>query len=240
MGYAYLPDGTRLDYKEYIEKHPRWQAVRRKRFEFDGGRCVVCHEDLNGKEYHTHHLTYRRLGSEHLTDVITLCPKHHNLFHRDWTKSNFWAGKESGHWEVFSLKHTARLCGRYYAEDKFICKDANAPNLCNQDTARAYIDRYIKEEEFTQPPILDPHDLSLFVRNKRYELVFDAEHRGLTVEQFLDECYGEKVRGKNPLRQEAGKKNGTFDHTFKSFHKHYNENKNILLLMQEVEKNAEA
>lgn len=240
MGFAYLKDGTRIDYKEYIDSHPHWQLVREKRFEFDGGQCVVCHADLRGKEYHTHHLTYMHLGDEHLTDVITLCPKHHTIFHRNWQKQKFWVGKESGHWEVFDLEHTARMCARYYQEDKFICKDANAPNLCNQDVDRQYIDRYIKEEGFTQPPILDPHDLGLFVRNKRYEMVFEAESRGLTVEQFLDECYGPKERGKNPLRQEAGKKNGTFDHTLKSFHKHYNENQNINQLMEEVKKYAEA
>ena len=239
MGYAYLPDGTRIDYNKYIESHPRWQLVRERRFEFDEYRCAVCHEDLRGKEYQTHHLTYIHLGNEHLTDVITLCPKHHTIFHRNWQKQKFWVGKESGHWEVFDLEHTARMCAKYYKEDKFICKDAEAPNLCNQDTDREYVDKYIKEGNFTKPPALDPHDLGLFVRNKRYEMVFEAEKRGLSVEEFLDECYGPKIRGKNPLRQEAGKKNGTFDHSFLSFHKHYAENKNLNLLMQEVENYAE-
>lgn len=239
MGYAYLRDGTRIDYDQYIDSHPHWQLVRERRFEFDGGRCVVCHADLRNKEYHTHHLTYLHLGDEHLTDVITLCPKHHTFFHRNWQKQKFWVGKESGHWEVFDLEHTAKMSVRYYKEDKFICKNAEAPNLCNQDTAREYVDKYIKEESFENPPILDPHDLSLFVRNKRYEMVFEAEARGLTVEEFLDECYGPKIRGKNPLRVEAGKKNGTFDHTLESFHKHYAENKNLNLLMQEVKNYAE-
>lgn len=239
MGYAYLRDGTRIDYDQYIDSHPHWQLVRERRFEFDGGRCVVCHADLRNKEYHTHHLTYLHLGDEHLTDVITLCPKHHTFFHRNWQKKKFWVGKESGHWEVFDLEHTAKMSVRYYKEDKFICKNAEAPNLCNQDTAREYVDKYIKEESFENPPILDPHDLSLFVRNKRYEMVFEAEARGLTVEEFLDECYGPKIRGKNPLRVEAGKKNGTFDHTLESFHKHYAENKNLNLLMQEVKNYAE-
>ena len=239
MGYAYLRDGTRIDYDTYIETHPHWQLVRERRFEFDNGQCVVCHRDLRGQEYHTHHLTYIHLGDEHLTDVITLCPKHHSFFHRNWQKQKFWVGTEDGHWDVFDLEHTAKMCARYYKEDKFICKDAAAPNLCNRDTDREYIDRYIKECAFTQPPILDPNDLSLFVRNKRYEMVFEAESRGLSVEEFLDECYGPKERGKNPLRQEAGKTKGTFDHTLASFHKHYGENKNLNLLMQEVKKYEE-
>lgn len=239
MGYAYLRNGDRIPYDKYIESHPHWQLVRESRFEFDSGRCVICHKDLRGREYQTHHLTYMHLGDEHMRDVITLCPNCHTMFHRNWQKQKFWIGKEAGHWEVFSLEHTAKMCLKYYAEDKFICKDADAPNLCNQDTDREYVDRYIKEGQFEKAPVLDPHDLGLYVRNKRYEMVFEAESRGLTVEQFLDECYGEKIRGKNPLRQEAGKKNGTFDHTLQSFHKHYAENKNLNLLMKEVEKYAE-
>lgn len=237
MGYAYLKDGTRMDYKQYIESHPHWQKVREARFKFDGGKCVVCHKNLENSQYQTHHLDYRHLGNEHLTDVITLCPMHHALFHRNWAKQTYWQGKESGHWEVFSLGHTARLCATYYKEDKFICKDANAPNLCNSDVDRQYIDDYCRSEPFEVAPMIDPHDIELFVRNKRYELLFEAESRGLTVEEFLDECYGPKVRGQNPLRREAG----TYfnRHTLESFHSHYKENKNINILMQEVEKYAE-
>ena len=58
----------------------------------------------------------------------------------------------------------------------------------------------------------------------------------MSVEEFLDDYYGPKVRGKNPLRQEAGRKKGPFDHTPEAFHKHYGENKNINILMEEVKK----
>lgn len=234
MGYAYLRDGTRMDYDKYIDTHPYWQKVRKARFEFDEGKCVVCHKDLTNSEYHIHHLDYRHLGNEHLTDVITLCPFHHALFHRNWTKQIYWQGKEEGHWNVFNLEHTARLCARYYREDKYICKDINAPNLCSVDTDRQYLDEYCKENQFEKAPIIDPHDLELFVRNKRYELLFDAEARGLSVEEFLDECYGPKIRGQNPLRRDAGQY--FTKHTLEAFHKHYSENKNINILMEEVNK----
>ena len=72
------------------------------------------------------------------------------------------------------------------------------------------------------------------MRNKRYELFLEAEERGLSVEEFLDEYYGKKVRGKNPLRQESGRKNGPFDHEPKSFHRHYSENPNLNILMEKV------
>ena len=237
MGYAYLRDGTRIDYNTYIESHPHWQRVREARFTFDGGKCVVCHKDLTNSQYQTHHLDYRHLGNEHLTDVITLCPLHHTLFHRNWTKQTYWQGKESGHWEVFSLEHTAKMCAMYYKEDKFICKDPDAPNLCNTDTDRQYIDDYCRSQQFEKAPMLDPHDLELFVRNKRYELLFEAINRGLSIEEFLDECYGPKIRGQNPIRREAGQYFNK--HTIESFRAHYSENKNINILMQEVKKYAE-
>lgn len=234
MGIAYLPDGTLIDYNDYINKHPHWQTVRKTRFDFDGGKCAICHADLHGKAYQTHHLNYQRLGHESIRDVITLCDRCHKTFHQHWSKSYFWKGKEEGHWDVYSIDHTARLCAHYWQQDRLISRDPNDPNLCNRDVCRQLLDDYIRDFQLTRPPMIDPNDVQLFVRNKRYELYFEAEVRGLSVEEFLDEYYGPKVRGKNPLRQEAGKKNGPFDHTPESFHRHYSENKNILALMEKV------
>lgn len=236
MGLAWLPDGTSIDYKEYINRHPHWQKVRAARLKFDEGRCGICHKDLTDQKYETHHLCYDRLGNERIRDVITLCSTCHTTFHNNWKRQEFWKGREQGHWQAFDIEHTARLCLMYYMEDKFICKDMNAPNLCSRDVCRQYIDQYFKDANLEYGVPVDPNDLSLFVRNKRYEMWFEAEKRGLSVEQFLDECYGQKIRGKNPLRAEAGKKGGTFDHTPASFRAHYRENKNINILMEEVKK----
>jgi hypothetical protein len=234
MGIAYLPDGSRMDYDKYISSHPHWQAVRKARFDFDNHACVICHKNLDNEKWETHHMNYNHLGNERMTDVVTMCCKHHTMFHNVWCKQRFWKGREPNHWETFSLEHTAKMCLVYYTEDRYISKNIENPNLCSLDVARQYIDRYFKEYTPTPNPVIDPNDFSLFVRNKRYEMFFDAEERGLTVEQFLNECFGEKVRGKNPLRQEAGRKNGPFDHEPKSFHRHYSENKNLMVLMQEV------
>lgn len=236
MGVAYLPDGSIIDYNEYVNNHPHWQAVRDARFKFDNGKCVICHKDLHDSIYHTHHLHYLRLGNERLRDVITLCPGCHRDFHKSWQKSQYWKGKEKGHWEVFDLEHTARLCHAYWRQDRLISKDPDGPNLCSRDNTRQLLDDYFRDFQLEKHPMIDTNDILLFVRNKRYELFFEAEARGLTVEEFLDEYYGPKVRGKNPIRQEAGKKNGPFDHEPKSFHKHYIENQNINLLMEEVAK----
>lgn len=236
MGLAYLRDGTRIDYSEYIHSHPHWKKVRAARFAFDGGRCVICHTDLSGAAWETHHLNYDHLGDEHMRDVLTLCPACHTVFHNNWQRQSYWKGREPNHWDVYDLKHTAKMCAMFYKKDRFLCKDPNAPNLCNRDVIRQFIDMYFVIAGLETGVAIDPNDFLLFVRNKRYELWFDAEERGLTVEQFLDETYGEKIRGKNPLRQEAGKKGGTFDHTPKKFRQHYKENKNINLLMEMVYK----
>jgi len=225
-----------MDYKEYIEKHPHWQRVRQVRLKFDNYQCAFCHCDVSEK-FETHHLSYLHLGDERITDVVTLCTKCHSKFHNNWQKQQFWKGREPNHWEAFDLKHTAELCRRYWMLDKFISKDPDGPNLCNQTTQRDYIDIYFKECNVKDHPAIDTNDIGLFVRNKRWELVFDAEARGLTVEQFLDEYYGPKVRGKNPIRQEAGQCS-TFNHAIKNMHTHYKENRNIKLLM-EVVNNAE-
>lgn len=195
----------------------------------------MCRKDLHGEAYQTHHLNYQRLGRERIRDVVTLCDACHKEFHQNWSKVEFWKGKEEGHWEVYSLKHTAKLCAKYWKTDRLISKNPDDPNLCSNDTDIQLIDDYFRSENLSEHPVIDPHDISLFVRNKRYELFFDAEKRGLSVEQFLDEYYGGKVRGKNPVRTEAGRKGGPFDHEPKSFHRHYIENRNLNILMEEVE-----
>jgi len=235
MGLAFLPDGTRMDYRDYLH-HPRWKQVRQKRLEFDNYQCAVCHLDLRGDPYETHHLTYQRLGRERLRDVITVCPSCHKIFHENWQRVEYWKGKEPGHWQIYDLQVTAEICARSWRLDRYICRDPAAPNMCNTDVAGQAVDDFFRDEHLTVCPVVDPHDVVLFIRNKRYELYFAAERQGMTVEQWLDSYFGEKVRGKNPLRQEAGKKNGPFDHTPAAFHKHYNENKNILILMREVER----
>ena len=236
MGYAYLSDGTLIPYKEYIEKHPYWQKVRRVRFDFDEHKCVVCRRDLTGQVYHTHHLHYQRLGHERLRDVITLCPACHKDFHESWQKVQFWRGKESGHWESFSLEHTAQLCATYWRNDRLINKNPDALNLCSRDVCRQLLDEYFRDFGLETHPRIDPNDISLFVRNKRYEIYFEYEEKGLSVEEFLDAYYGPKIRGGNPVRQEAGRKGGPFDHEPKSFHRHYSENPNLNILMEEVRK----
>ena len=236
MGLAYLPDGSMVKYHDYIKKHPRWQKVRQTRLKFDNYKCVVCQRDLRGEPYQTHHLSYQRLGRERIRDVVTMCDSCHHTFHRNWVKSNFWEGKEDGHWDVYDLDHTARCCATYWKQDRLISRNPEDLNLCSRDVCQQLVDQYFKDFNLDTHPVIDPNDISLFIRNKRYELFFEAEEKGMTVEEFLDDYYGPKVRGKNPLRQEAGRKKGPFDHNPESFHRHYKENKNLIILMEEAKK----
>lgn len=237
MGLAYLPDGTSMDYKEYIATHPHWQLVRRKRFEFDNGLCAVCHRGVHDG-YETHHLYYTHLGNEHLTDVITLCPSCHTKFHNAWQKQDFWKGREQNHWQAFDLEHTAQICACCWKRDRFISGNHEDVNLCNKDIQREVVEEYLRTNGSGQPILIDPNDIGLFVRNKRYELWFHAEDEGLTMEQFLDRQYGEKVRGNNPMRVEAGRFFGK--HKPESFRRNYKANKNINVLMKEVKKHEKA
>lgn len=238
MGKAYLKDGSSMDYKDYIQSHPHWKEVRRQRLRFDNGMCVVCHKEV-GNDFETHHLNYNHLGNEHMRDVVTMCKHCHTAFHNSWSRNSFWKGNEKGHWDVFDIEHTARMCLMYYKGDRLICKDVDAPNYCNSDIARAMVDRYFKDAEIRCPVQIDPNDFTLFVRNKRYELFLDAKRRGLDLEQFLDEYYGPKIRGKNPLRAEAGKNGGTFVHKKNTIEQLYKMNANINRLMELAKKMEE-
>ena len=137
---------------------------------------------------------------------------------------------------MYDLEHTARCCAAYWKRDRLISRNPEDLNLCSRDVCQQLVDQYFRDFNLEIHPVIDPNDISLFVRNKRYEMVFEAEKKGMTVEEFLDDYYGPKIRGKNPIRQEAGRKNGPFDHKPEAFHRHYKENKNILILMEEVKK----
>ena len=70
----------RLGYSSYAEYlgSPHWQAVRNQyRASKLPQTCVVCHD----QNVDLHHRTYKRLGRERLTDLVTLCRSHHEAIH---------------------------------------------------------------------------------------------------------------------------------------------------------------
>ncbi|RDJ35673.1 MAG: hypothetical protein DWQ19_12710 [Crenarchaeota archaeon] len=59
-------------------KSGAYRALKKTREEIDGYKCTKCHSNKN---LHFHHLTYKNLFHEHLTDGITLCNVCHTRSH---------------------------------------------------------------------------------------------------------------------------------------------------------------
>lgn len=70
-----------VDYKEYI-KSEEWKVKRKEVLERDKFKCRLC--GAKGTEYnlHVHHNSYDNLGNEPLEDLITLCKKCHETYHK--------------------------------------------------------------------------------------------------------------------------------------------------------------
>lgn len=73
-------------YKNYL-RSPAWQAKRQAVFNHYGKRCFAC-KTYRGP-IQVHHLTYVRLGHEHITDLRPLCQK----CHREVTRLHWKMGK---------------------------------------------------------------------------------------------------------------------------------------------------
>lgn len=70
-----------MDYNTYI-KSERWKHKRQLKL----NRMPYCEKcgyyiDLEGKNMHVHHLTYKRLGAELFSDLQTLCSNCHKKQH---------------------------------------------------------------------------------------------------------------------------------------------------------------
>lgn len=68
------------DYQKYMQSSA-WRKKREKVLKRDGHVCQVRGCKVNSG-LHVHHLTYKRLGNERLSDLITLCSKHHKQLHK--------------------------------------------------------------------------------------------------------------------------------------------------------------
>lgn len=66
------------NYRAYL-RSPQWKAVVwRYRHSRHPQRCAVCGD----RRFLLHHRTYIRIGSERLTDLVALCPDHHEEQHQ--------------------------------------------------------------------------------------------------------------------------------------------------------------
>ena len=239
-GCAVLNDGTRIPYREYIgldghPPHPYWVRVKMVRYDVDGGKCAFCHAEIDQKQAQTHHMSYERLGHENLRDVITLCKDCHEHFHETWKHGEYYKEQDDDHWSVFSLDATAKLCGAHRTDDYWFGGELDC---CSIDVCRSLVD------EITEPAVINPEDVQLYFRNKRYEVLFDLEKDfGVVLdkslneagETFLDGLFGKKGgKGGNPKRSKA--RAFMTRHNSESFHRNYWYLKHINELIEEAKK----
>lgn len=64
--------------QEYIKNSPIWQEKRKERLSKDNNRCYSCDTT---KRLQVHHITYKRLYNENITDLVTLCRSCHQEVH---------------------------------------------------------------------------------------------------------------------------------------------------------------
>lgn len=232
MGLAYLPNGQRMDYEEYL-KTPEWRNKKKTRLAFDNWQCGICHAEIDGDKYETHHLNYSKLGDEDIEhDLLTLCHDCHAAFHSMWQKTNSWESSPYTHWRDFSLTDTADMCLKYLDED-FICGGGKY-NLCNLDTIAGFIDRYFVENAIVDPVKINIDDVRMFVRNKRYEIFFEAnENPDFNLDEWLDSRFGPKgIPGGNVSRSEA--RRFFTKHKLRAMKRIYKENDTINILMEQA------
>lgn len=65
-------------YQEYLQGS-HWQEVKDRALNFYGRKCAEC--GVTEGQLDVHHLTYERLGCEHIEDLIVLCRKCHKNYH---------------------------------------------------------------------------------------------------------------------------------------------------------------
>ncbi len=73
-----LPSRLTSRYNKYLLSD-NWRRKRVKVLRRDGFRCTVCNE---GNLLEIHHLSYDHVFVEKLSEVCTLCSKHHRMVHR--------------------------------------------------------------------------------------------------------------------------------------------------------------
>lgn len=73
------------EYQAYL-KTPHWQAIRRKVFKEYGHRCDHCG---SSKNLHIHHITYKNLGEEEISDLVPLCEDCHKRLHNPFDSIDY-------------------------------------------------------------------------------------------------------------------------------------------------------
>ena len=90
-----------------------WQEKRRHWYHHwvglheTGPQCLVCGRQWSLRTGHLHHVTYMRLGSEELEDLIPLCAAHHAHLHEVFDRSAQWRrqGRAAASHAIVAMLH---------------------------------------------------------------------------------------------------------------------------------------
>lgn len=226
-----------MDYEKYLQSK-EWKNKKLDRLAFDNWQCAFCHKPLSSCE--THHIKYTALGHEDIEkDIISLCHDCHKSFHDTWNKTNYWEDNNPyTHWKTYSLSHTAKLCHDYLKEDFFF---GGKYNLCSQDTIYGFIDQYFRENGISESIPIFEQDIKLYVRNKRYEILFNAVAGARSLdesflENMLDKMFGKKGKAGSPNPNRAEAKRFFKKHKLPAMRRIYKESETLNSLMREVRK----
>lgn len=83
----------RTEYVTHMQSS-RWFAFREAWANRQGGAAITCHVENCSVAWDDgldlHHLSYDRLGSEHDSDLIAMCRRHHDELHKILRSSRHW------------------------------------------------------------------------------------------------------------------------------------------------------
>lgn len=71
-----------MNYATYLLS-PEWRAIRQVKLKETSHKCEGC---SNVSHLQIHHLTYKRIGHERMSDLMVLCDKCHAQVHEMWRK----------------------------------------------------------------------------------------------------------------------------------------------------------
>ena len=82
LAYVFRPRMSRREYyhKVYL-KSDHWNNIRQVVGDRAMWNCEAIGCSRHGHNLNVHHLTYRNIGHERMSDVIYLCPDHHSQVH---------------------------------------------------------------------------------------------------------------------------------------------------------------
>jgi hypothetical protein len=114
------------NYREYLSSL-HWVKLKRryKESKLYIGCCETCFD--KNKILHLHHKTYKRIGKEHLTDLVYLCEDCHNELHRLYKEKKSQGINSS----IWFLVKKLRKKNKKLINNKNKQKNPNSRNKCS-------------------------------------------------------------------------------------------------------------